>query len=125
MTEGLNVISKKIFEANKAKGFWDKERNIGEMLMLVVTELAEALEAHRGRGNSFSKQLFESGCTVPGIGFKKSFETYVKDSFEDEIADAMIRLFDMAGGLNIDLDFHIKNKLEYNATRAKLHGKKY
>ena len=25
----------------KEKGFWDKERNIGEALMLIVTELAE------------------------------------------------------------------------------------
>ena len=34
----------------KEKGFWDKERNIGEALMLIVTELAEAMEAHRYRG---------------------------------------------------------------------------
>jgi hypothetical protein len=35
----LNNLSKQIYESNKAKGFWDQERNIGETLMLVITEL--------------------------------------------------------------------------------------
>jgi hypothetical protein len=30
-----------------AKGFWEADRNMGEMLMLAVSELAEALEEHR------------------------------------------------------------------------------
>lgn len=34
----LNELSQKIFQANKEKGFWDNERNVGEMLMLVTTE---------------------------------------------------------------------------------------
>ena len=48
----MNVaeIVKEIHETNKSKGFWDKDRNIGELLMLTVSELSEALEAHRGRG---------------------------------------------------------------------------
>ena len=40
MTELCHAIA-------KSKGFWDKPRNTGEALMLVVTELAEAMEAHR------------------------------------------------------------------------------
>ncbi|MDV7400066.1 hypothetical protein RZS08_52105, partial [Arthrospira platensis SPKY1] len=43
----LNSLSNQIYEANKAKGFWDKERNVGELLMLVTSELGEAMEAHR------------------------------------------------------------------------------
>lgn len=31
----------------KAKGWWDEERNLGEALMLIVSECGEALEAHR------------------------------------------------------------------------------
>ncbi|AGO48937.1 pyrophosphatase [Cellulophaga phage phi14:2] len=133
MIEGLNVISKEIYEANKAKGFWDKERNVGETLMLVVTELAEAMEAHRGKGRKLDRETFERfipiSYSVPKDIEEKSFKFYfednIKDTFEDEIADAMIRIFDMAGGLNIDLEFHIENKLKYNATRERLHGKKY
>lgn len=105
---GLNDLAAKIYEANAAKGFWDNERNIGELLMLVVSELGEALEAHRkGRMND------------PKI------EGFQKDTFEDEIADTFIRLFDLAGGLGIDIEKNITQKLEYNASRPRLHGKKY
>jgi hypothetical protein len=44
---------------------------------------------------------------------------------EDEVADAIIRLLDFCGARGIDIDWHIKNKLRYNATREHKHGKKY
>ena len=121
----LNKLANNIYKANKKKGFWDKERNVGEMLMLIVTELAEAMEAHRGRGNTLDRKLFEDTQKASPIMFKEDFEVCIKDTFEDEISDALIRIFDLCGGLGIDLDFHVKNKLKYNTMRAKLHGKKY
>lgn len=128
MTEGktLNEMANDIYLANKEKGFWDKERNVGEMLMLVTSELGEAMEAHR-KGRFADRPIADQNgiFDMNKKGHIKYFENTVKDTFEDEIADSIIRLFDMAGGLNIDLDFHIKNKLAYNATREKLHGKKY
>src|SRR5690606_17972671 len=48
-----------IFQINKAKGFWDNERNIGELLMLVVSELGEAIEAHR-KGFYGSTQIIDT-----------------------------------------------------------------
>ena len=126
----IKETAQAIHQINKDKGFWDKERNVGELLMLVTSELAEALEADRksnvadteslkillGEGNSW-----ESNPVV----FKRIFEQDIKDSFQDEIADAVIRLFDLAEGLEIDLEFHIKHKMEYNKTRERLHGKAY
>lgn len=47
------------------------------------------------------------------------------DSFEMEIADAIIWLLDIVGWLGIDIDSYIKYKLKYNATRGYKHGKKY
>lgn len=87
----------------KAKGFWDKERNVGEMLMLIVSELGEAVEAHRHAKH--------------GVG--------QKDTFEDELADTAIRLFDLCGGLGVDLEKQIEWKMSFNKTREKLHGKSY
>jgi NTP pyrophosphatase (non-canonical NTP hydrolase) len=114
---GLNEMAIAIYEGNKAKGFWDKERNVGETLMLIVTELAEALEAHRkGRMAADDSRLHPT---------KEEFEELYKDTFEDEIADAMIRIFDFCGGTGIDLDFHIEQKVKYNSTRERLHGKQY
>jgi NTP pyrophosphatase (non-canonical NTP hydrolase) len=102
----------------KEKGFWDKERNVGEMLMLIVSELGEALEAHRhDKFANFGKPI--------ETDFKDWFEKNIKDSFCDEIADVFIRLGDLCGGLDIDIEKHIIAKMKYNKTREKLHGKKY
>lgn len=113
---GFNRASQSIFADNKVKGFWDKERNVGEMLMLVTSELGEAMEAHR-------KGRFADWTNVKQEGF--GFEEGIKDTFEDEIADAIIRLLDMCGGLSIDIERHINHKLMYNRSRPHLHGKKY
>lgn len=119
----MNVteLVKEIHQAAKDKGFWDQERNVGEMLMLVVSELGEAIEAHR-KGRMFNGE----NLIVVGADAEVAwFGAHVKDTFEDEIADAVIRLMDMAGGLGIDLEWHINAKLAYNKTRARLHGKAY
>ena len=114
----LNKLSKEIHAGNKQRGFWDGERNVGELLMLVVSELGEAIEAHRK--NRFTAPLFSGTEMTPA-----AFEKHIKDTFEDEIADSIIRLFDMCGGLGIDIDFHIREKLKYNETRPTKHGKRY
>ena len=123
---GLNDSAQVIFQNNKEKGFWDNERNVGELLMLVTSELGEAMEAHRkGRfarwddwvkGYSHQDNLEQR---------KAGFELHVKDKFEDEIADAVIRLLDLSAGLGIDLEKHINAKVEYNKLRERLHGKLY
>ena len=119
-----------IHQINKDKGFWDKERNTGELLMLVTSELAEALEADRKGKRADKQRLIVLGTHGDKLErnlllFKKVFEGDIKDTFEDEIADAVIRLFDLAEGMNIDLEFHIKHKMAYNKTRERLHGKAY
>ena len=126
----INELAAEIYAQNKAKGFWDTKRNVGELLMLIVSELAEALEAHRKEKVAYSEnilQMLASGFTweEEAADLKETFERGIKDTFEDEIADAAIRIFDLAGGLGIDLDFHIQQKLAYNKTRPFKHGKKY
>lgn len=119
----LNEYAKKYFEAAKSKGFWDKERNVGEMLMLIVTELSEACDAHRADEYA-NKEQFDIDITN-GMEFTKAFEKNIKDTFQDELADTIIRLFDTIGGLGIDLDYHVNLKARYNQHRDRLHGKKY
>lgn len=74
------------------------KRNVGELLMLVTSELAEALEADR-KGLMDDKLPHRDGLTV-------------------ELADAVIRIFDMAGGLGLDLGGAVQEKLAYNAKRV-------
>jgi NTP pyrophosphatase (non-canonical NTP hydrolase) len=103
----------------KDKGFWDKERDLGQLLMLIVTKLAEALEADREGRYSYFTRYYSS------LDQKTAFEENIKDTFEDEIADCFIRLADLCGGLNIDIEKNIIAKMEYNESRESMHGKKY
>lgn len=122
-SSNLNNLAKEVHQVNKDKGFWDKERNVGEMLMLVTSELGEAMEAHR-KGKFADWKAFEENLNKIENA-PENFKEHIKDSFEDEIADATIRLLDMAAGLNIDLDKQIQTKLDYNRSRERFHGKNY
>lgn len=130
----INKLRDLAHNAAREKGFWDADRNIGELLMLVVSELGEAIEAHRkGRHADLQRYFLNTPSVETSDGLHPMsddsvayhFKLCVKDTFEDEIADAVIRLLDLCGGLGIDLDTHIAEKIRFNATRDRLHGKKY
>lgn len=70
----------------------------GNATMLVVTELAEAIEGHR-------KDLMDDKLTHRKMN-------------EVELADAVIRIFDLGGAYGLDIGGAIAEKLAYNATRA-------
>ena len=131
----INTLVQEAHEAAKAKGFYDGngERNIGEALMLIVSEIGEAMEAHR-KGNKYADSTTDEVAlleTITMIGkngnkrFAECFEGSVKDTFEDELADAVIRICDLCGHLGIDLQKHIELKMLYNETRPHKHGKEY
>lgn len=133
----LNKLSKQIYESNKLRGFDASKENVGQTLMLVVSELAEALEADRKDKrkmlNVFEQDLDYAKLSISDFEtenencdwLKNRFETTIKDTFEDEIADSLIRLFDLCGAFGIDIDKHVDLKLRYNSTRSYKHGKKY
>lgn len=89
------------------------QRNVGELLMLITSELAEAMEGHR-------KGLMDD--KLPN-----------RTMLEVEMADAVIRIFDLCGGLGLDLGGAFIEKMTYNrrredhqkAARMATGGKKY
>lgn len=132
----MEQLIKKAHQVAKDKGFWETERNVPELLMLIVSELSEGLEALRKdhyADKAVVKDLLQDleldrtdeEFNIKALEFKVKFEDGVKSSFEDEIADVAIRLFDLCGGLNIDLEKHIELKMMYNSMRAYKHGKKF
>ena len=133
----LNELSKQIHENAKSKGFFDNEKNIGEMLCLIHSEVSEALEAVRTNkyySNCVDKQKwFIKGMADKNYGatfnddlfFKEQFENRVKNSFEDELADVIIRVLDLCGYKGIDIEKHIALKMKYNSMREHKHGKQY
>lgn len=119
--KNIQTLATKAHAIARSKGFWEEGSNKnkpGQMLMLIVSELGEALEGLRkGRlaseiltntdhpnRNVTKLEYFLYRTTVAGTDFRRAFEEYVKDSFEDEVADAIIRLFDFVGGYGIDID---------------------
>jgi NTP pyrophosphatase (non-canonical NTP hydrolase) len=97
----------------RSAGWWDNPRETGTLLMLCVSELAEAMEGDR------------KGLQDDKLPHRKMLEV--------ELADAVIRIFDMAGGLRLDVGGAIAEKLKYNIdrddhkseSRQSVGGKKY
>ena len=131
MKTNFNELAKEVFKRNCDKGFWDEgveNKNIGECLMLITSELSEALEADRENHHTIVnmlKSIRNLDSEIDREYFKKEFERTVKNSFEDELADVIIRVMDLCGAKNIDIDWHIEQKMNYNALRPHKHGKKY
>lgn len=133
----IKQLIKKSHDMAREKGFWeDPNRNVSEMLMLIVSELAEAQEALRKERyavettaidlhKDLEVKLYDEEFDYNPQQWKETFESTIKNSFEDELADVAIRLFDLCGGLNIDLFRHIELKMHYNSTRGHKHGKKF
>lgn len=120
----INELAKEIHENAKSKGFFDSEKNIGEMLCLIHSEVSEALEADRKNNYNVADISCSSSFNLDKE-FNAWFENYTKNTFEDELADVIIRVLDLCAFKGIDIENHIKAKMRYNSTRPHQHGKKY
>lgn len=101
----FNTIANAVHENAIAKGWWEGERNDGELIALCHSELSEALEALRA-GNGPDNKLPEfSACEV-------------------ELADVIIRIMDMAAARGWEVAEALVAKIEFNANREYRHGGK-
>ena len=130
----INELVRKAHTCAIEKGFYEKPVELGTALMLIVSELSEALEADRNDRRANLKAFEVLLKDSDNLDFSKdelkeylsnNFELMMKDTLEDELADAVIRICDLCGHLNIDLEKHIEHKLNYNKSRDAKHGKRY
>lgn len=102
----LNALRDKAYKNACDHGFHDRKLSNEHLLMLVITELSEAVEADRRwnycRNNISSTERYSLFPTEESK-FRIEFRSFIKDTVEDEIADAVIRLLDIAGLRGIDL----------------------
>ena len=104
---GLQDLVAACHVASCAAGWWADlqsgnplpltQERVGDKLMLIVTEIAEAKEGHR-------KGLMDDHLPH-------------RPMVEVELADAVIRIGDLAGALGLDLAGAVIEKLAYNAQR--------
>ena len=103
----LNELRDRAYKTACEHGFHEEELRNRHFLILVITELSEAVEADRkGRRCDivYYKFLSKEHINSNSEHLKKLlFNRYVKDSVGDELADAAIRLLDLAGLRGIEI----------------------
>jgi NTP pyrophosphatase (non-canonical NTP hydrolase) len=85
-----------------------KHATVGEDFMLMVTEIAEAMEDHRA-GKATTESWLENGkpCGIPS-----------------ELADVIIRVLHFSGRHGVDIEKAVLDKMRFNESRPFMHGGK-
>lgn len=106
--DAVITLVNECYSASKKAGWWNDPKTgestknnpltFSNKLMLIVSEIAEAMEADR-KGSMDDKLTHRDGREV-------------------ELADAIIRICDLAGAYDLDLGGALAEKMEYNANRA-------
>ncbi len=96
------TINELVDEAHKTAvehGWWNKERPLLELICLMHCELSEAAEAYRDPKDS-------------------------EEHIVEELADVLIRIFDLCGSRGWNLEKSVLDKMAFNKTRPYRHGGK-
>jgi hypothetical protein len=101
----LGSFQSEVHENALSHGWWDGDRNDGELISLIHSELSECIEALR-TGNPESKK-------IPGYCHAA-----------EELADAVIRILDMCEARGWDLAGAMMAKHNHNIGRRMKHGGK-
>lgn len=118
MEKDLNKLAAEAHANAVEKGFWEGKPSNEHFLCLVISELMEAVEADRGshrnrRANvDWFKKRVENSRICRGLdheipkerGYEVIYNETIKGSIEEELADAFIRLLDLAGANNYNLN---------------------
>lgn len=105
----FNRIQRIVHKNAIDKGFWNDTdaKQTGHVLgklMLIVSEIAEAGEAARSY-YPLSDKINDYG------------------NFEEELADAIIRIMDLAERMGVQVSEAVIAKMQYNTNRPYMHGK--
>lgn len=137
-TINRQALAERIHANAVAKGFWPtnedgaRKYSLGHYAMLAITELSGAVEADR-KGRKADKDAYLHHChrlnenyinhygahNLEALRYDihKQFERYIKDSVEDELADAYIRILDLSAGYRVTLFDRFVSGISYKEDR--------
>jgi NTP pyrophosphatase (non-canonical NTP hydrolase) len=130
--ETINELVKQAHDNAVEHGWWEEDRNFGELLALIHSEASEVLEDYRNH-KGFNEIYYECKKSSYDVDDKSlCFFDHKCDSCQygkpcgipTELADIVIRVFDLCGRYGIGLEEAIKIKMAYNKTRPYRHGGK-
>ena len=128
--DGLNILLEACHRRAKSKGWWETQRNFGEMVALMHSELSEALEAYRDNDNmqqiryEYKTDLGTQILYAPAFTSQDGLDLGKPVGVASEFADVIIRIVDTCAALQIPLANAVVQKHAYNGTRSIRHGNK-
>lgn len=90
----INPLIEEAHSCAQARGFWDKDRTKGECLVSIIAEIGGAVKAYRKHRRADLNAYYRA---IPTDGAGVAFNNHIKDTFEEQLADVCIHLFDFAG----------------------------
>ena len=138
ISHALGLLAQAAHRNARSKGWYDEGRGFPEELALVHSEVSEVLEAHRDGSGSNEHRYSVSDKDNPGLvwrDFKPHPKTYAEwglhgviakpEGIPSESADILIRVADYAGNPDrpVDIGRAVVEKLRYNRTRPRKHGR--
>lgn len=122
--QGTNALVEACHAASKNAGWWVHQAS-GADLIAIITDKAiikSSFVARAGKALVAEKLcLIHSEISEAMEGHRKGLmdeKLPHRSMLEVELADAVIRIADLAGAMQLDLGGAIAEKLAYNATRA-------
>lgn len=100
---GINEMKERAYDIACKHGWYEQKRSNMHELMLVVSELGEAVNADRN-GKYANRERFENVLKEYHVPLSYAFNQCIKDTVEDELADAAIRILSLAGLNSADLE---------------------
>ena len=107
----LQQLSQQAFETAKAHGWHDTEQPDEHWLMLIITEITEAVQADRKdkyadvESFNYYYEDNDDGFDADGFIFEAYYDDFIKNTVEDEICDILIRCLDLAALRGISLQY--------------------
>lgn len=113
LVDALTALQDQIGETARAHGFWVNPDDVERKLLLQISEIIEAFNERRNGRDIHDAYYENTPCGPKPCGFAI------------EIADAIIRMFDMGAQQALDIPAAIIEKMAYNEKRPFRHGKSF